>query len=74
MFSNIDTKLNLVSNLLDVNNCLYTPVLLAYLLRSYKNVFTYHIHSSKSYRKLIKNKEGIYLIAIRILNKEEKSL
>lgn len=72
--SNVDTKLSVVSNSLDVNNCLFTPLLLTYLLRSYKNVSTYDIHSNKSHRKLIKNKEGIYLIAIRILNKEEKSL
>lgn len=72
--SNVDTKLSVVSNSLDVNNCLFTPVLLAYLFRSYKDMSTYNLHSSKSYRKLIKNKEGIYLIAIKILNKEEKSL
>lgn len=72
--SNVNTKLSVVSNSLDVNNCLFTPLLLTYLLRSYKNVSTYDIHSNKSHRKLIKNKEGIYLIAIRILNKEEKSL
>lgn len=71
--SNIDTELSVI-NSLDVNNCLFTPELLAYLLRSYKDMSTYHIHSSKSRKKLIKNKEGIYLIAIRILNKEEKSL
>jgi len=72
--SNIDTKLSAVSNSLDVNNCLFTPELLAALLRSYKNVSTYRRHSSKFHRKLIKNKQGIYLIAFRILNKEEKSL
>jgi hypothetical protein len=73
--SNLEfTKLNVAFNQLDVNNCLFTPELLAILLRSYKNKFTYHNHSSRSHRKMINNKEGIYLIAIRILNKKEKSL
>ena len=47
---------------------------ISYLLRSYKNKYTYFNHSNKNHRKVIKNKEGIYLIAIRILNKKEKSL
>jgi hypothetical protein len=68
------TKLSGVINQLDINNCLFTPELLARLLRANKDVSTYHLHSSKSHRKLIKNKEGIYLITFRILNKEEKSL
>ena len=75
--SNVDsklTKLSVVSNELDVNNCLFSPELLAYLLRSNKDVSTYHLHSSKSHRKIYKNKEGIYLVAFSILNKEEKSL
>jgi hypothetical protein len=50
------TKLSL-SNSLDVNNCLFTPVLLSYLLELNKD------------SKVFKNKEGIYLIAFRILNK-----
>lgn len=68
------TKLNVALNQLDVNNCLFTSELLSTLLRSYKDKFTYHNHSIKSHRKMIRNKEGIYLIAIRILNKKEKSL
>lgn len=73
--SNMDsTKLSVISNSLDVNNCLFTPELLACLLRSYKDESTYSIHSKRSHRKIIKNKEGIYLIAIKILNKEKKSL
>jgi hypothetical protein len=73
--SNLEfTKLNVALNQLDVNNCLFTSELLSILLRSYKNKSTYHNHSSRSHRKMIKNKEGIYLIAIRILNKKEKSL
>jgi hypothetical protein len=72
--SNVDTKLSVVSNSLAINDCLFTPELLARLLRANKDVSTYHLHSSKSHRKLIKNKDGIYLIAFRILNKEEKSL
>lgn len=55
------TKLSLL-NSLDVNNCLFTPVLLSYLLKLNKD------------SKVFKNKEGIYLIAFRILNKEKKSL
>jgi hypothetical protein len=68
------TKLSIVSNPLDVNNCLFTSKLLDTLLRSYKNEFTYFKHISRSHRKVIKNKEGIYLVAFRILNKEKKSL
>jgi len=55
------TKLN-ISNSLDVNNCLFTPELLSYLLGSNKD------------SKVFKNKEGIYLIAFSIFNKEKKSL
>lgn len=69
-----NTKETMAFNQLDVNNCLFTSELLATLLRSYKDKSTYHLHSSKSHRKMIRNKEGIYLIAIRILNKKEKSL
>lgn len=72
--SNVDSKLSVVSNSLDVNNCLFTPELLAALLRSNKDQSTYSIHSSKSHRKVVKHKEGIYLIAIKIFNKEKKSL
>ena len=55
--SNLDfTKETVALNQLDVNNCLFTPELLAVLLRSYKNKSTYYIHSSKSHRKVIKNK------------------
>lgn len=71
--SNVDSKLSL-SNSLDVNNCLLTPKLLAALLKSNKNESTYFKQSSKHNREISKNKEGIYLIAFRILNKEEKSL
>ncbi len=55
------TKLSL-SNSLDVNNCLFTPELLAYILGHNKN------------KKVVKDKEGIYLIAFRVLNQEKKSL
>ena len=74
--NHLESKLDstIASNSLDIRNCLFTPELLTYLLRSYKDVSTYHIHSSKSHRKLFKNKEGIYLINFRILNKEKKSL
>lgn len=62
------------SNSLDVDNCLFTQLLLANLLRSYKDEYTYFKHSSKNHRKMYKNKKGVYLIAFSILNKEEKSL
>ena len=55
------TKLSL-SNSLDVDNCLFTPELLNYLLGFNKG------------KKVFKNKEGIYIIAFRILNKEKRSL
>jgi hypothetical protein len=73
--SNLDfAKKTVALNQLDVNNCLFSPELLSILLKSYKDKSTYHNNSSKSHRKVIKNKEGIYLIVIRILNKKEKSL
>ena len=55
------TKLSIV-NSLDNNNCLFTPELLSYLLGFNKD------------SKIFKNKQGIYLIAFRILNKEKRSL
>ena len=67
-------KPNIASNSLDVSNCLLTPELLTVLLKSNKNESTYFKQSNKHNRKIHKNKEGIYLIAFRILNKEKKSL
>jgi hypothetical protein len=67
-------KPNIASNSLDVSNCLLTPELLTVLLKSNKNESTYFKQSNKHNRKIYKNKEGIYLIAFRILNKEKKSL
>jgi len=55
------TKLSL-SNSLDLNNCLFTPELSAYILGHNKD------------KKVFKDKQGIYLIAFRVLNKEKKSL
>jgi len=73
--SNLDfTKETVTLNQLDVDNCLFTPKLLNILLRSYKDESNYLEHSNRSFRKVIKNKEGIYLIAISILNKERKIL
>ena len=60
-FNSNYTKLSL-SNSLDLNNCLFTPELSAYLLGHNKD------------KKVFKDKQGIYLIAFSILNKEEKSL
>lgn len=65
------TELNLF-NSLDVNNCLFTSELLTVLLRSNKNEYTYFKHLSNKDSKMFKDKEGIYLIAFRILNKEKK--
>ena len=73
-FSSKYTKEAVEPNSLDVNNCLFTPELLTLLLKSNKNESTYFKQSSNHKRKVLKNREGIYLIAFRILNKEEKSL
>jgi|SRR5580700_6472290 hypothetical protein len=67
-------KPNITSNSLDISNCLLTPELLTVLLKSNKDKFTYFKHLSNKHSKIYKNKGGIYLIAFRILNKEERSL
>jgi hypothetical protein len=77
--NNLESKLDstkeaVESNSLDIHNCLFTPELLAALLRSYKDESTYFKHSSINHRKMYKNKEGVYIINFRILNKEKKSL
>ena len=72
--SKIKNHLDNLSNSLDVDNCLFTSELLAYLLRSNKNKSTYFKHISNKHSKLVKDKKGIYLIAFRILNKEKRSL
>ena len=68
------TKEAVEYNSLDAQNCLFTPELLTILLKSNKNKSTYFEQSTNHNRKVSKDKEGIYLIAFRILNKEEKSL
>lgn len=68
------TKETALSNSLDANNCLLTPELLTLLLKSNKDKSTYFSQSSKHNRKISKDKEGVYLIAFRILNKEKKIL
>src|SRR5947209_5776218 len=65
---------NITSNYLDHSNCLLTPELLTVILKYNRKEFTYFKQSNKQYRKIYKNKGGIYLIAFRILNKEKKSL
>ena len=70
----IKPKIELDSNSLDANNCLFTPEILSLLLRANKNIFTYYYHSSNKHSKVFKNKEGIYLIVFRIRNKEKKIL
>lgn len=67
------TKLSLL-NSLDLNNCLFTPELLTYLLRSNKDKSTYFKHASNKHSKVLKDIQGIYLLAFRVLNKEKKSL
>lgn len=47
---------------------------MAALLRSYKNKSNYFEHSSNNHRKMYKNIDGIYIIAIRIFSKKEKIL
>jgi hypothetical protein len=66
------TKLSLF-NSLDVNNCLFTPELLTYILKSNKDQ-SHFKHANNKHAKVFKDKEGIYLIAFRILNKEKRSL
>lgn len=63
-----------LSNSLDVDNCLFTSELLTYLLRSNKDQSTYFKHLSNKHSKVIKDKEGIYLITFRILNKEKRNI
>jgi hypothetical protein len=67
-------KPNITSNYLDLSDCLLTPELLTVLLKSNKNESTYFKHLSNKHTKIYKNKEGIYLIAFIILNKEKRSL
>ena len=68
------SEIEIASNSLDVNNCLFTPELLAVLLRANKNIFTYFKHSSNKHSKTLKKKEGIYLIFFRIVHKEKRIL
>src|SRR5579859_6997401 len=74
--SKIKNHLELTTNSLDVDNCLFAPELLAALLISNKNKSTYFKHLSNKHSKVFKDKdkEGIYFIAFRVLNKEKKSL
>lgn len=67
------TKLSLY-NSLDVNNCLFTPELLTYILKSNKYQSPHFKDANNKHAKIIKDKEGIYLIFFRILNKEKRSL
>lgn len=60
-FDSNNTKFSIL-NSLDVDNCLFTPELLTYLLKFNKD------------SKVFKNKDGIYLIAFRIFNKEKRIL
>jgi len=68
------TKEVIESNSLDVHNCLFTPELLGILLKANKDMFTYFKHASNKHSKIIRDKEGIYLIGFSILNKEKKIL
>ena len=70
-----DTKRIVKSNSLDVNNCLFTPELLTYLLKANidksTSINNYPIWNN---RKVFKDlsKKGIYLITFRIFNQEKK--
>lgn len=68
----LNTKEIAITNPLNVNNCLFTTELLIILLISYKNEYNYFEHHNRSFRKLIKNKKGVYLIVFRIINKKKK--
>ena len=69
------TKLNVVSNELDVNNCLFTPELLKVLIESNVDKSTSAInYPIWNNRRMLKYKKGMYLIAFRIFNKEKKIL
>jgi hypothetical protein len=69
------TKLNVISNELDVNNCLFTPELLTVLLKSNvdksSSTVNYPIWNN---RRMLRDKKGMYLIAFRVFNKEKKFL
>jgi hypothetical protein len=70
-----DTKEIVKSNSLDVNNCLFTPELLTYLLKANVDKSTSMINYPVwNNRKVFKDlsKKGIYLIAFRIFNQEKK--
>ena len=63
------------SNSLDVTNCLFSPELLTYLLKSNidrsTSTVNYPIWNN---RKVFKDRKGVYFIAFRIFNKEKKIL
>ncbi len=71
------TKEVVESNSLDVNNCLFTPELLTYLLKANvdksTSMINYPIWNNRKVFKY-KDKKGMYLIAFRIFNKEKKIL
>lgn len=60
---------------MDVNNCLFTPELLTYLLKANvdksTSIINYPIWNNRKVFK-DKDKKGIYLITFRIFNKEKK--
>ena len=67
------TKLNVVSNELDVNNCLFIPELLKVLIESNVDKSTSTInYPIWNNRRMLKYKKGMYLIAFRIFNEEKK--
>jgi len=74
-FDSKNPKLNVVSNELDVNNCLFTPELLTLLLKSNVDKSTSMVnYPIWNNRKMYKDKIGMYLIAFRVFNKEKKKL
>ena len=69
------TKDDVKINSLDANNCLFTPELLSLLLKSNLDKSTSTVNFPIwNNRKMLKDKEGMYLIAFRIFNKEKKFL
>ena len=69
------TKLNVISNSLDVNNCLFTPELLTALLNSNVDKSTSTVNCPIwNNRRMLKDKKGIYLMSFRVFNKEKKFL
>src|SRR5271156_3475850 len=71
---NTESDAHMSPNILDKNNYLLSSYLQALLLDSFKCISSYSRFSNKLSRKVINKREGVYIIAIRVLNNEKKSL